>query len=216
MAHAEVQPNARISSWWSWLLLVIGLIVVTVFFAKSCGGYENDHVVTTRNSEASQDSGWNAISFNGLSQAYEEITDSAISVRGGEGYAVYSVGEEVLFDSDKSAIRPEAEADLQQLAGSLHKRFHEGEIRIYGHTDAEGSAGYNRELAEQRAAAVKNWLVSNAKMSEGSISLHPVGESSPVASNATEAGRQQNRRVDIVARTGKTGSGHGASSEEHH
>lgn len=201
MAHLEVQPKSRVSAWWSWLLLVAGLIVLTLFFAKACGSYENDHIATTRNSQASQDSGWNAISFNGPLLSYDEITDSSISVRGGEGYAIYSVGEEVLFDSDKSTIRKEAEAGLQQLAASISKRYHEGAIRIYGYTDAKGSAGYNRELAEQRAEAVKAWLVDHAHISREAISLHPVGESNPVASNATEAGRQQNRRVEIVART---------------
>lgn len=207
MAHLEVQPKNRIAGWWAWLLVVLGLIALTLFFAKGCGTYENDHIATTRNTQASQDSGWNAISFNGPLFSYEEITDSTISVRGGEGYAVYSLDEAVLFDSDKSTIRAEAAGNLEQLSGSLSKRFQGGEIRIYGHTDAKGSAGYNRELAEQRAEAVKAWLVTHAHIDAGSISLHPVGESEPVASNATEAGRQQNRRVEIVAR------GH-ASSEK--
>ncbi|MBE7169460.1 MAG: OmpA family protein [Williamsia sp.] len=210
MAHTEAQPNIQPTHWWTWLLLVIALILLTLFLAKGCGPYRNDHVVTTRNSEASQDSGWNAISFNGPLFKYDEITDSSINVSGGEGYAVYSVDENVLFDSDKSSIRQEAQANLEQLAGSLNKRFPQGQIRIYGHTDAQGTAGYNRELAEQRAASVRNWLVTHGHMEQGSISLHPVGEAQPVASNATEAGRQQNRRVEIVARSG--GAGHSAQS----
>lgn len=191
------------------MLVVFGLIVVTLFFAKGCGGYENDHIATTRNTQASQDSGWNAVSFNGPLFSYDEITDSTISVRGGEGYAIYSLDEAVLFDSDKSTVRPEAAGNLEQLSGSLSKRFKGGEIRIYGHTDAKGSAGYNMELAEQRAEAVKNWLVTHARIDAVSISLHPVGESEPVATNATETGRQQNRRVEIVARN------HHESSEHH-
>ena len=72
-------------------------------------------------------------------------------------------------------------------------------MRVYGFTDAQGSAGYNKELAQQRADAVKSWLSSNG-IDAGRISVNAIGEGQPVATNNTEAGRQQNRRVEIVAR----------------
>ncbi len=102
-------------------------------------------------------------------------------------------------------MRNQAEQDLKQITASIGKRYNGGNIRVYGYTDAVGSAGYNKELAEQRAEAVRGWLVKNGNVAEDRVTLHPVGEARPVASNATEEGRQQNRRVEIVAR----GSGAG-------
>jgi outer membrane protein OmpA-like peptidoglycan-associated protein len=70
---------------------------------------------------------------------------------------------------------------------------------VYGFTDAQGSAGYNKDLAQQRADAVKAWMSSNG-FDAGRISVNAIGEGQPVATNNTEAGREQNRRVEIVAR----------------
>jgi outer membrane protein OmpA-like peptidoglycan-associated protein len=110
------------------------------------------------------------------------------------------LGENILFDEGKSTIRADAEKNLKQVATSIAKRYNNGLVRVFGHTDAVGSAGYNKELAEQRAEAVRNWLVKNGNISEDRISLQPIGESNPVASNSTQEGRQQNRRVEIVAK----------------
>lgn len=211
MAQLDVQPKKRSSPWWIWLLVALALIGIIIFLSRGCNRTVNDTTATTRDSGSSAATGatgvtgaatdWNGINFNSPAASYDEITDSSINVRGGDGYAIYSLGENVLFDTDKSTIKADAGSNLKQLAASLSKRFSNGEIRVYGHTDAEGSAGYNKQLAEQRAEAVKAWLVKNAQISEQNISLHPVGESQPVASNATESGRQQNRRVEIVAKS---------------
>jgi outer membrane protein OmpA-like peptidoglycan-associated protein len=112
------------------------------------------------------------------------------------------MGENLLFDTDKATLRPDAEQNLQQIAGSLKQRYAGGQVRIYGHTDARADASYNKELSEQRAEAVKNWLVSNAGVDASRISIQPMGESDPVASNQTKSGQQQNRRVEIVAMNG--------------
>ena len=216
MAQLDVQPKKHNGSWLPWLLLVLGLIALAWFLSRGCNGTADHTTATTTDSgsvsgttsnevtAATSPSGdWNGINFNSPAAAYDEITDSSINVRGGDGYAIYSLGENVLFETDKAAIRGDAQTNLKQLTGSLAKRFNNGEIRIYGHTDAKGSAGYNQQLAEQRAEAVKDWLIKNGKIDAQSISVHPVGESDPVASNATESGRQQNRRVEIVARSKK-------------
>ena len=213
MAQLDVQPKKQNTSWLPWLLLALGLIALIIFLSRGCNGAADHTAAGDKDSGATTETGvtavtgstadWNNVDFNAPAAAYEEITDPSVNVRGGEGYAIYSLGENVLFDTDKSTLKSEAESNLKQIAGSLAKRFNRGDIRIYGHTDAEGSAGYNKQLAEQRAEAVKAWLVSNAQISEQNISLHPVGESDPVASNATESGKQQNRRVEIVARSSK-------------
>ncbi len=114
------------------------------------------------------------------------------------------MGENILFDEGKATIKSDAAQNLKQISASIEKRHTGGNVRIYGHTDATGSAGANKELAEQRAEAVRNWLVQNGAIADTRVSLHPVGESQPVASNATEQGREQNRRVEIVSRGNST------------
>jgi len=163
--------------------------------AASSGGSTD----TANASTASTGLPWGNIDFNAPMAAYDEITDKNISVRGSENYAIYGLGENILFDEGKNTIRTNAAQNLKQIAGSIDKRFKGASVRVYGYTDSVGSKGYNKELAEQRAEAVKNWLVQDGNIPENNISLQPVGESHPVASNASEAGRQQNRRVEIVA-----------------
>ncbi|HEX3009927.1 MAG TPA: OmpA family protein, partial [Bacteroidales bacterium] len=69
-------------------------------------------------------------------------------------------------------------------------------FEIHGHTDSIGSASYNLNLSKARAAAVMNYLVKNGAPKE-KLSIRYFGESTPVASNSTEAGRALNRRVEL-------------------
>jgi len=196
----------------------LGAIALIYFLTRNRSDNDNaaatttttDTTSTSTNTAAGVQDGdnWNDVDFNAPALRYNEITNKNIDVRGNNNYGIYGVGENILFDEVKSTIRAGAEANLRQIATSINQRYNGGNIRVYGHTDAVGSASYNKELAEQRAEAVRNWLVKNGNVAENRISLHPVGESQPAASNATEGGRQQNRRVEIVARgtgTGTTG-----------
>ena len=70
-----------------------------------------------------------------------------------------------------------------------------------GFADSRGDKSYNKELSEKRAEAVKNYLMNNGKIAADRVSVEPMGETMPVASNATAAGRQENRRVEIAVRT---------------
>ena len=203
MADLDVQPKKK-SSILPWILLALGIIALLIFLIRGCGDDNADTQATTTDTITSNTGGaantWDGVDFNAPPVQYEEITDTNINVRGTGDYAIYGLGENILFDEDKSTIRSGAEQNLQQIAASLTKRYPNAEVRVYGHTDAQGSPGYNKELAEQRAETVRAWLVKNGNISEANLSLHPVGESQPVASNATEGGRQQNRRVEIVAK----------------
>ena len=132
---------------------------------------------------------------------FEEITLPGVSVRGDSTYNVYSVDETVLFDTDKSDIKPTAAAALQQITGSIGQRYGTQQVRVMGFADSRGDKSYNKELSEKRAEAVKNYLVTNGKITADRVSVEPMGEAMPVASNATPAGRQENRRVEIAVRT---------------
>ena len=103
---------------------------------------------------------------------------------------------DVLFDTGKSDLRSQAREALAKLSGivlnypSLH-------LAIEGYTDSTGSAEFNQALSEKRAAAVRDYLLSQG-LDAGTLSAQGFGMSNPVADNSTAQGRQKNRRVEIV------------------
>lgn len=129
-----------------------------------------------------------------------EVSVTGVSVRGNDDYQVYGLEEKVLFDTDKATIKPSAAEALKQISASINKRYAGKDVRILGFADARGDKSYNRELSKQRAEAVKNYLVTTDKMPADHLSTEAFGETQPVATNATPAGRQENRRVEIAVR----------------
>ncbi len=105
----------------------------------------------------------------------------------------------LFFDSGKSALKPGARNTLAKIADQL-RAGHDAQISIEGHTDSVGSEEYNQALSEKRAAAVRDYLVSRG-IAGAKINIAGQGETAPVASNDTPAGRQQNRRVELVIAT---------------
>lgn len=146
------------------------------------------------------DNAWDMTKAKLADVKFKEITTAGVTVRGDAAYNVYSVDEKVLFDTDKAAIKPGAAEALQQITGSIGQRYGASQVRVMGFADSRGDKGYNKALSEQRAEAVKNYLVANGKIDAARVSVEPMGEAMPVASNATAAGRQKNRRVEIAVR----------------
>ena len=103
---------------------------------------------------------------------------------------------DVLFDSGKATLKPGAREKLAKISGIVlaHKGL---KLELEGHTDNVGSDALNLKLSEQRAKAVRDFLTKEGVVAD-SISVRGLGKDSPVASNATAAGRQQNRRVEMV------------------
>lgn len=106
-----------------------------------------------------------------------------------------SLGSEILFDSGRFDLKSDATSALEGLLAVL-ARYPKAPILIEGHTDSVGTAEMNRVLSEQRAAAVKQWLV-NRGISDTLIATTGRGEAAPIASNDNAEGRQKNRRVEI-------------------
>jgi outer membrane protein OmpA-like peptidoglycan-associated protein len=129
-------------------------------------------------------------------QEIDQIPDASVQPRG-EGLLVAFPGD-VLFDSDSSALAPGAHGRLDQLADSLN-RHPDTDLIVKGHTDGSSDDGYNQTLSEQRADAVRRYLIGGG-VSPARITSVGFGESMPLATNATAEGRQQNRRVEIELR----------------
>lgn len=129
----------------------------------------------------------------------KEISDTlpgAEVERVGEGIKVTLKENMVNFGFDSSNLTSSAKTNLDKLAQVL-KNNPDTNINIYGYTDSKGSDSYNLSLSERRANAVKSYLVSKG-ISSSRIFAMGRGENDPVASNDTEAGRAENRRVEFA------------------
>jgi outer membrane protein OmpA-like peptidoglycan-associated protein len=103
---------------------------------------------------------------------------------------------DVLFDTARFSLRPEAREKLAKVAGIVSG--HPGlRLDVEGHTDNVGGDDYNQQLSEQRGSAVRDYLTQQG-MQQGSVTTKGFGKTQPIATNDTAAGRQQNRRVELV------------------
>jgi len=125
----------------------------------------------------------------------DEELENADVERVGEGIKV-TFDSGILFDFDSAALRTEARTNLREFAESM-KEFEETNILVVGHTDAKGSEEYNQRLSDRRAESASSFLIEQG-LSAGRLTSVGRGETEPVASNETEEGRQQNRRVEVA------------------
>lgn len=124
-----------------------------------------------------------------------QLGQNADVERIGEGIKV-TFESGILFQTNKADLNTSSKDALTKFAKTLSD-YPDTNIMIYGHTDNTGTDGINQPLSERRANAVKVFLV-NAGVGSPRITTQGMGSSSPVATNDTEAGRQQNRRVEIA------------------
>jgi outer membrane protein OmpA-like peptidoglycan-associated protein len=104
---------------------------------------------------------------------------------------------DVLFDTGKARLRPEAQATLEKVAIVL-AQFPGASVEIDGHTDSQGGQEMNLDLSQKRSVAVSEFLKKRAELAGLNFTTNGFGEGKPIASNDTPEGRQQNRRVEIV------------------
>jgi len=124
-----------------------------------------------------------------------ELTIKGAKVeRVGEGIQV-TFDSGLLYDFDSDVVRPEARVNLHELAVSLEK-YPGSDLLILGHTDQLGSVAYNQGLSERRANSGATYLMSQG-VSGTRVATRGLGETEPIATNETEAGRQANRRVEV-------------------
>ncbi len=115
--------------------------------------------------------------------------------RVGEGILV-TFDSGILFDFDSDALQPAARENLRNLATSLDE-YPRTNVVLVGHTDAVGSDSYNQGLSQRRASTAASYLASQG-VSRARADAAGRGETEPVASNDSEDGREQNRRVEVA------------------
>ena len=104
----------------------------------------------------------------------------------------------ILFQLNSDLVLPQSYPLLKNLADVLAHDLPDAKIIIAGHTDSTGTAEYNQGLSKRRAQAVKNVLVKEYRIAHDRLDLQWYGENHPYTSNATSAGRAQNRRVEFI------------------
>ncbi|WGF87146.1 OmpA family protein [Marinivivus vitaminiproducens] len=109
-----------------------------------------------------------------------------------------SISADVLFDFDRSDIKPEFRPTLDQVAQDLIED-RGTDVVVVGHTDSTGPEAYNQALSERRATSVADYLLGAGVPQASVVRVYGLGETQPVASNDTREGRAQNRRVDITS-----------------
>lgn len=121
----------------------------------------------------------------------------------GTGVSVTRVGQQIIlnmpsnitFAVDKAAIQPQFNETLISV-GLVLKKFNKTVVDVYGHTDSSGSDQYNQDLSQRRAVAVAT-VLANQGVDQRRFFIEGRGETDPIASNSSESGRAQNRRVEI-------------------
>jgi outer membrane protein OmpA-like peptidoglycan-associated protein len=165
-------------------------------------------VKVTLSDISSLSGGISGISFGNITQmtfpVSRETKQSAQtwSERSTDKETIIDLSTDILFDFDKSTIKPNAVPTLIRLA-RLIRQANSGVIQLNGFTDSKGTDEYNLDLSERRADSVKQWLVSKGGVNAGRIQTKGLGESQPVVPNTNPngsdnpTGRQKNRRVEV-------------------
>jgi outer membrane protein OmpA-like peptidoglycan-associated protein len=126
-----------------------------------------------------------------LLQQFNRVLETRDTARG----LVVNIGD-VLFDTGKYTLRPPAREALAKLSGIV-LAYPGLRLQVEGHTDSTGTAAFNQKLSEQRAMTVRDYLVQQG-LDMNSVTAAGLGEGVPIADNSTAAGRQKNRRVEII------------------
>lgn len=119
---------------------------------------------------------------------------------------------DVLFETNRFTLKPGARESMAKLAGIL-LAYPDLRLEVDGHTDSVGSDAYNQQLSEKRAASVRDYLAQQG-IPISSVAVRGFGKTQPIASNATAAGRQHNRRVELVVSGEVIGTKIGGSNSD--
>jgi len=158
--------------------------------------YSLEPYMVTRDGFSVKVATWGDTKINAIAgswmASYEELVIEEEKVKVGETIQLRNV----FFAFGKSDILPESNDELNKVVNFM-KSNPSVEIEVSGHTDNKGADDFNMKLSQDRANSVKNYLVSNG-VADARITSKGYGESKPIATNSTEYGREQNRRVEFT------------------
>jgi outer membrane protein OmpA-like peptidoglycan-associated protein len=126
----------------------------------------------------------------------QRLARSGVSVTRQGDNIILNMPSNITFDTDRAEIKPQFYDTLNSVAIVLNE-FDRTRVQVYGHTDSDGSENYNYDLSQRRAASVAQYLQSQ-QVNPGRLGVQGIGESRPIASNASADGKAQNRRVEII------------------
>lgn len=129
------------------------------------------------------------------SELRQQLQGTGVSVTRNGDRIILNMPSAITFDTDQDAVKPQFYATLNSV-GIVLRKFDKTLIDVNGHTDSTGSMQHNQDLSQRRAGSVAGYLGSQG-IDQRRISAVGFGPTQPVASNASEAGRAQNRRVEI-------------------
>lgn len=124
-----------------------------------------------------------------------QLQGTGVSVTRQGDLIILNMPSNITFDTDQASIKPQFYPALNSVT-LVVKEFNRTLIDVYGHTDSTGSADYNQGLSERRALAVADYLSAQG-VDPRRFSIIGLGDTQPIASNATPEGRAENRRVEI-------------------
>jgi outer membrane protein OmpA-like peptidoglycan-associated protein len=131
-------------------------------------------------------------------QLRAQLANTGVTVTRQGDNIVLNMPSDVTFAFDRSDIQPQFYKVLDEVSGTLNQ-YPSTTIDVVGHADSVGTDAYNQALSERRASSVASYLTSRGVL-PARLYVAGMGERQPIASNDTEAGRAQNRRVEIVLR----------------
>lgn len=220
-ARQEDDTKAAGFPWLRWLLIGLGLLLLLFLLMRSCNrDTEKTTATTTAPNESAvvaTDTVASDLDGNELAKSGPEVR-VGVDLPGGRKLSVaehsfnYSLAQylatkgstapklftfdNLTFETDSARITAQAQANVDDLI-QIMQAYPNLAIRIEGNTDSTGDDAINDPLSAQRAQAVKNALVK-AGIQASRVTTRELGDTKPVASNQTEAGRQKNRRIDVV------------------
>ena len=131
-------------------------------------------------------------------QLRAQLADTGVTVTRQGDNIVLNMPSDVTFAFDRSDIQPQFYKVLDEVAGTMNQ-YPSTTIEVVGHADSVGTDVYNQALSERRASSVASYLTTRGVL-PARLYVAGMGERQPIASNDTEAGRAQNRRVEIILR----------------
>lgn len=191
---SHIHIERKKTNWLAWLALLLGVLALLLALAR-CGRHDEQTTTTTTTTNTSS-----------AVVAETPTAPKSAAIAGTSGLGAFLAGsqpapqtftfDKLNFDTAKSAIRPQEEADVNAVADTL-KKYPNARIRIAGYADTRGSEPANAALGKARADSVKAALVSRG-IDAGRIETATGGDKDPVDTNATAAGRAENRRTELV------------------